>query len=1087
MVGKVLTLFVTLGVLCCQAQEVGEALRLSRFSGGTVVHLGCRDASRALALQASDHTIVQALCREAADLIGLRGQIQKAGAYGPVSAIRLAGSALPYIDNTVNLLVVDDSLGVPREEMMRVLTPGGTLCVADAREWSVAQKPRPEDLDEWTHYLHDAAGTMVGRDGVVGPPRRFQWVGAPKWLRNHEFMSSMHAMVSAGGRVFYIIDEGLRNHIFLPPRWTLIARDAFNGAILWKRPIKDWQPHIWPMKSGPGHMPRRLVAVDDVVYVTLGFREPVTALNAATGETVRTYEGTRSAEEICIAQGILYLLVDPAKKPVGFREERTYWLRARSRANSLWGWSRERPPRVLMAVDARTGGQLWRHQSNVAPLTLTVGPDHVFFYDGASVVALSKTSGEAAWGTELPVKTSPATGYTHRMAVSDGVLLFCHNASVNALETASGRQLWKGGLRKTGHNSPNDMFIINGLVWSANTGKSQTGGTSFEALDLRTGEVRRSFTADTPDVYFMHQRCYPGRATEKWIMTSGTGTEFLAVDGPEKVDIHHHVRGSCIYGLMPANGLLYKPPDSCACHYQSKVTHFCALAPGTSTVMRPTPDSARLQRGPAYDGVGKAPAPDGRAGHWTTYRGTASRSGASMAELPGKLSPGWRTRIGGDLTAPTFGPGTVYVAAVDRQTLYALDADSGQKRWSFTASGRIDSPPTLHGSTVLFGSADGHVYCLRRQDGELAWRYQGAPAVRNLLSHGQFESLWPIHGSVLVHNGVVFCVAGRNMFFDGGMRLLRLDAATGEMLSETVLDEIDPETGKNLQLKMPGKAMPVANPDILSCDGKRVYMGAQVFDLMGKRVTVDAPKGKESAQLGPDRHLFCPTGFLDGAWFHRSYMMFGTTGGEGHGEYTRPAKLTPVGRLLALGPETVYGFRASVYNNTMQPRPGHFLFAAQRNKPEGETEQAEEAPPRKPGKVKKKSEAPSGRQGWLKYRWQQQDIGVLPNAMALAGETLFIAGAPDVADEGRAFGVDLDQPSEVTAELRKQDEAWRGGQGAILRSVAASDGTALAEHRLDSLPVWDGMAVDQGKLVVSLKDGSVVCYTGSAGPEGKHR
>jgi len=41
-------------------------------------------------------------------------------------------------------------------------------------------------------------------------------MGHPKWLRNHDFMTCMHAMVSCGGRIFYIIDEGLRNHIYLP-------------------------------------------------------------------------------------------------------------------------------------------------------------------------------------------------------------------------------------------------------------------------------------------------------------------------------------------------------------------------------------------------------------------------------------------------------------------------------------------------------------------------------------------------------------------------------------------------------------------------------------------------------------------------------------------------------------------------------------------------------------------------------------------------------------------------------------------------------------------------------------------------------
>ena len=199
--------------------------------------------------------VCQCLETNPEEVSGLRERIRAAGVYGTVTARLYDGSRLPFIDNSVNRLVSSDS-EVTSEEVLRVLVPGG-VAIIDGREIS---KPWPQDIDDWTHYHHDPQGTMVGGDTVVGPPRRLQWMGEPKWLRNHDFMSSMHAMVSVGGRVFYIIDEGLRNHIFLPSNWKLIARDAFNGTILWKQPLKDWHPNNWPLKSGPGDLPRRLVA-----------------------------------------------------------------------------------------------------------------------------------------------------------------------------------------------------------------------------------------------------------------------------------------------------------------------------------------------------------------------------------------------------------------------------------------------------------------------------------------------------------------------------------------------------------------------------------------------------------------------------------------------------------------------------------------------------------------------------------------------------------------------------------------------------------------------------------------------------------
>jgi len=1032
-----------------------KILQATGIEGGLVVHLGCGDGKLTAALCANDSYVVHGLDKDAGDIDRARKHIQSLGLYGRVSADTFGGDGIPLIDNTVNLVVAEDLGNVPTAEVVRVLRPNGVAYIREGNDWEKTVKAWPDEIDDWTHYHHDPAGTMVGHDKVVGPPRRFQWIGGPKWLRNHEFISSMHAMVSSNGRIFYIMDEGLRNHIFLPADWKLIARDAFNGTILWKRDIKNWQTHIWPMKSGPGYMPRRLVAVGDTVYVTLGFNEPVTAVDVVTGKTIRTYEDTKATEEIIVADGVLYLLNDADKQPLNFREATTNWGKARNRANTTWGWSKDRPKRTVMAVEAASGNILWKHETNIAPLTLTVGPERVFFFNGDRVVALDRTTGDKQWTRALKVKARRATGYAHRMVLSDGVVVFCHNMSVDALAAETGRVLWKDRLLQTGHNSPNDMFVINGLIWSANTGKAQARGTAFKALDLHTGREKQNFVAQNPEVYFMHQRCYPGRATQRYIMTSGTGTEFYEIGGPEVCDIHHYVRGSCIYGLMPSYGLLYKPPDSCACHYQSKVTHFCALAPGESKVLGGLSDAERLEKGPAYGANPKEFVESNN--DWPQFRHDWARSGGTAAHVPVRLRQKWKANIGGKLSAMTVADGKAFVAAIDSHTLYALDSRSGKTDWTYTAGGRIDSAPTIYKATAVFGSADGWVYCLRASDGKLIWRYRAAPGTSKLLSYQQIESLWPIHASVLIWNDVAYCLAGRSMFFDGGMRLILLNPATGEKISETILNEIDPETGLNLQTKMPGKAMPVANPDILSCDGKYVYMGAQKFDSKGRRVDIDAPKDKEKTQVGEGRHLFCPTGFLDDNWFHRSYMMYGLTGGEGHGEYTTPPKITPAGRVLVFDEERVYGFRAAWYNNTMQPRPYHFLFAT--DKDDRPSEQSPQAKTR----------------SRISYRWTVERPALLANTMVVAGDTIFIAGPPEIANEEKGFGVNMEDNNEVTRSLAEQDQAWRGARGAILQAVDKKTGKKLTEYELEHLPVFDGMAAAQGSLFIPLKNGTVIC------------
>jgi outer membrane protein assembly factor BamB len=62
-------------------------------------------------------------------------------------------------------------------------------------------------------------------------------------------------------------------------------------------------------------------------------------------------------------------------------------------------------------------------------------------------------------------------------------------------------------------------------------------------------------------------------------------------------------------------------------------------------------------------------------------------------------------------TAPIIAADKVFVCDIDTHTLYALDGH-GEILWTFTADGRIDSPPTYYQGMLLFGSRDGWIYCL---------------------------------------------------------------------------------------------------------------------------------------------------------------------------------------------------------------------------------------------------------------------------------------------------------------------------------------------------------------------------------------
>ncbi len=928
-------------------QQAQQILKACNIQGGLIVHIGCGDGRLTAALHAGDSFLVHGLDSSENRVQDARTYLQSLGIYGVVSVEKLQGDRLPYIDNLVNLVVSEDLGIVPMSEVMRVLCPNGVAYIKSNGQWIKTVKLRPKQIDEWTHYLHDASNNAVSHDTVVGPPGRMQWVGSPRYARHHDRMSSVSAAVSAGGRVFYIFDEAPDASILIPSRWALIARDAFNGTVLWKRPIEKWFTQFWPLKSGPAELPRRLVAADDRVYVTLALDAPLTELDAATGKTIRTYEGTKSAEEVILSDGVLFVLVnDAAEKP----DYDGIGRFAKGGNVKFWDES----ARKVVAIRAETGQVLWAIDSRVLPGTLAADSQRVVFHDGRDVVCLDRNTGKDLWRSQPVARADEIRSfYLPILVLYKDVALFAGGETaglqtgswytsgkdiMTALSAKTGDVLWAAYHPPSGYRSPEDLFVVNGLVWTGETTSGRAVGV-FTGREPETGGIVSEFSPDV-DTYWFHHRCYRGKATDNYLLTSRTGTEFVDVRNKHWIP-NHWTRGACLYGVMPANGLIYNPPHPCACYLESKLYGFSVLAPASAgpRVPKPIADENRLEKGPAYDQIENRNSQIENHNDWPTYRHDAARSGLAKTSVPSALKQAWQARLGGRLTSPVVADGKLFVASVDAHTLYVLDAASGQQLWHYTAGGRIDSPPTIYQGRVLFGSADGWVYCLDASNGALAWRFRAAPMDQRLTAFEQLESVWPVHGSVLVQDGILSCVAGRSMFLDDGMRLLRLDAKTGRLLSQTVLDDRDPATSKSLQDYVSWLNMPPALPDVLSSDGRLIYMRSQPFNLDGTRLPLekmsagtDADQGAPPATQHPEHaHLFSPTGFLDDAYWHRSYWMYGSKFVSGWCGYYLAGKAAPAGKILVTDDTKVYGFgRKPQYYRWTVPIE-HQLFAADKN------------------------------------------------------------------------------------------------------------------------------------------------------------
>ena len=945
-------------------RQAEQILTECNLKGGLIVHVGCGDGDLTAALGANGPFLVHGMDASERNVERARRNLQSLGVYGSVSVDKLDGSALPYIDNMVNLVVSEDLGRVEMSEVMRVLCPGGSAYTRTDGKWERTVKSRPKELDEWTHYLHDASNNAVSHDTVVGPPRRMQWIAEPKYGRHHDRMSSVSAAVSANGRVFSILDEGSQASILLPPSWTLVARDAFNGTLLWKRSIGKWFTHLWPLKSGPAQLPRRLVAIGDRVYVTLAFDAPLTAIDAATGETIRTYENTKATEEVIFSNSTLFALVNDNVEKVDYYGAQRF---AKGYSATFW----DEAPRKITAVNADTGEILWGQKHRVLPGTLAADGKRIIFHDGDRIVCLNPTTGDEIWHSKPIARAEKILSfYLPILVLYDDVVLFSGGETaglqtgswytsgedtMTALSAETGKELWTAYHPPSGYRSPEDLLVAGGLVWTGETTSGRAVGV-FTGRDPLTGRVKSEFSPEV-SVYWFHHRCYRGKATDNYLLMSRTGTEFIDI-GKEQWIPHHWTRGACLYGVMPANGLVYNPPHPCACYLETKLYGYNALAPASKAPRIPKriSNAARLQKGPAYGQIEKRHliGPDPR--DWPTYRHDAARSGRAGTTVSAKLELAWDTDIGGRLTSPVIASSRVFVVSVDTHTVHAMDAASGRQLWQYTVGGRVDSPPTIYLGRVLFGSADGWIYCLDASDGTLSWRFLAAPMDQRLTSFGQVESVWPVHGSVLVQNdhstysghAVLYCVAGRSMFLDAGLHLWRLDPRSGQVLSHTVLDDRDPASDGDLHKYVSWLNMHVGMPDVLSSDGRLVYMREQPFKPDGTRLPLekmpaaaDADKGAPPATQRPEHaHLFSPTGFLDDDAWHRSYWMYGSKFVSGWCGYFLAGKTAPAGKILAFDDSKVYGFgRKPKYYRWTTPIE-HQLFAADKLS----TDKAEESP-----------------------------------------------------------------------------------------------------------------------------------------------
>jgi len=619
--------------------------------------------------------------------------------------------------------------------------------VVGTKELRVVRKPRPKEADEWTHYNHGPDGNRVSQDRLVGPPQRLQWIAGADWVT---LSNGPAAMVSSGGRLYCVLNEAPARR----PKETwpaLIARDAYSGLLLWRKPL-----------TGRGFSGQSMIADGATLYA--GVKGSFVAMDGATGEVIRTYKEAGSPAWAVFHQGSLLVLARGA----------------------------------LRCIDAKTGTLRWKLakpkvRARGSTPNLACDGDALYFYESPECVLsrIDLATGAEEWKRNIAAELAEHKGRFNLCSYQSGTIILGGDA-VYAFSAKDGTKLWRrtyrlitsGGSRHKA-SSYVEGFFIDGLYWTHvgrwDEKRGGQGGLSWQGLDPKTGQVKKTFTY--PKGARIGDSCHRDQATVRYFMgayidfmETATGTFHY---GLKNVDLH----AGCGFGVLPANGLLY----TCCMYTDTYLRGDMALRPAPATgaaeaERKRAAAAPRLEKGPAYGAVNSQPSAVSKADDWPTYRHDPARTGRIERPVPPQIEQLWAAKLADRIAQPTVVGDTVFVALPDELRVVALEARTGKVRWTHIAGGKVLVSPTYYRGLCLFGSADGWVYCVRASDGALAWRFRAAPTLRRIVGRERVASPSPVNAGVLVVNGLACFAAGRTGRLDDGVAVYALDAATGKLV-----------------------------------------------------------------------------------------------------------------------------------------------------------------------------------------------------------------------------------------------------------------------------------------------------------------
>ncbi len=1037
---------------CClplDAAEKENAATLAKIHGGAVVQLGASNTGTATELAKTGRYIVNLLDSDAKAVTKAQTTFHKNAVYGVAAAETLKDfSHLPYTENLINLIIAESGTVKPKE-IFRVLVPDGALVVTNPgalnkvnlkdagflniqevtnptggeKKWLVAHKPWPDNMGHWSHPRHDSNGNAVSPDTAVGEPRRIRWIAGHSG-------SEVEGMVSDDGRNFY---------------GQSLTRDSFNGLRLWHRNLALAEDKMDPATFTMTRLSRdyaRPVATEKYLFAVAFPTKNLVAIDSVTGEIVRSFPEIVKPKELVQHKGTVV-------------------------ATSATG---------IYAFSTETGDILWKKESS-SPRTIVAGSDRVSYIQGeprkgekSEAVTVDLYSGKILWkNSDYPwldkVKRSVLYGDQLTYEVSSFSNSDADNG-IHIVDAKNGDLTWeKTYAPGMNHARQARALFIGDDLWIQQGGKidyddkkkAKFQPVEVVSIDRKTGEAKKSYAAGLG-------HCAPPVATVNMIF-SGVVEMTNLITGELVTNSITKSNCSSENGFIPANGLIYATPKHCTCW--PMLRGYVAMAPEHPGLKKGTypPDlpADKINFTLTKEGAEADPkAAKPSASDWPMYRHDAWRSSSSTTAGPKQTNVIWSAQVGskqgplpdsspllfdwndnpfikGHLSPPTIANGIAYVARPNAHEVVAINTASGKVVWRFTARGRVDTPPTIHNGLALFGDHGGYVHALRADNGKPVWRFQAAPIDERMGAYGQIESAWPVSGSVLISDEKAYFVAGRQQLSDGGVFIFSVDPMTGEKEWVHKLNDIPQVSydGKNDEsfgfYKNSGLEFdPV---DILHKEGDRIAMSRWMISKDGKEVDVDTWNGFAKLNTGKGT-VYAPRG----TWTYgfRQIHRFSNEA------FKRP--------LAAWRDNTIIG---ALNSTTAIFRRDFDLENGEKFNSKWITGWQAAGEGRKGGRPYR-SDRIAEKAAWKVNPWTDSSD---PKKLL---EPTTIEGKKQM--ENKLYGMVMDS----------QDRLYVVHQDGTLKVINTKDGSTISESKVPA-PMWDGLALADGKLFLSTADGQLVC------------